>query len=507
MSGRPRVPWLYRVVRDRSGQASPLAVVLLLGITVLGTTAIVTLGGAALDDTKQASNAARAEHSMTLFDSKVAITALGDSQSQVVELSGSRSGEYLVRENSTRIVITHNDYDGDGSSQELYNQTLGSVEYRTGDVVIAYEGGGVWRTQDNGTSMVSPPEFHYRDKTLTLPVIQVVGDGGSARSPTADILEEQQANRIYPKPSKNYTGSNQTYINPVENGTVEVTIYSPHYRGWAQFFEERTEGNMTLDHTNESVSVELEAIGGVIGEFRMPNEGGSIEVRGMDADHNVSDYELNLTTLSTDSKDFNNMHWSMYHDGLSEDLEFHIYSDGQCSGGTFNGKVDLSIYYSNQTGVYQGWQNSNIDPTESDSAVQVDCSNDPETMTVNFTHSSTNMTYGDITPTGSDNKWYFGPEIKDNSANDSVTFTQHTADGNVTYNATENDNASLKYVTNHYMSLLSPKFKLTVTDGPGSSERVDEQASAGNLDYTQADGGRYITFLHITENRVEVRFR
>lgn len=501
MSGRPRVPWLYRVVRDRSGQASPLAVVLLLGITVLGVTSIVTLGGAALDDTKQASNAARAEHSMTLFDSKVAITALGDSQSQAVELSGSQSGEYVVRDDTTRIVITHKDYDGYGTSQELYNQTLGSVEYNTGDVTIAYEGGGVWRTQDNGTSMVSPPEFHYRDKTLTLPVIQVSGDGETARSPTVDILERQQSRRVYPNSSSVYTNNSESYANPVENGTVEVTIHSPHYRGWAQFFEERTEGDMSMDHANESVSVELEAIGGVIGEFRMPNEGGSIEVRGMGEGHNVSSYELNLTS----DNHFQNMHWSMYHDGANEDVEFHIYADGQCSGGSFSGDVDLSVYYSNQSGVYQGWQNSNIDPNDPTSAVQVDCSNDPATMTVNFTHDSTNMTYGDITMTGSDNKWYFGPEIKEDSANSSVDWTEHDADRAAPYNT--GDNESLKEVTNHYMSLLSPKFELTVTDGPGGSERVNEQASGGNLDYEQAEGGKYITFLHITENKVRVEFR
>ncbi|WP_411968323.1 hypothetical protein [Haloferax sp. YSSS75] len=500
MSGRPRVPWLYRVVRDRSGQASPLAVVLLLGITVLGVTSVVTLGGAALDDTKQASNAARAEHSMTLFDSKVAITALGDSQSQAVELSGSQSGEYLVRDDTTRIVITHKDYDGYGTSQELYNQTLGSVEYNTGDVTIAYEGGGVWRTQDNGTSMVSPPEFHYRDKTLTLPVIQVSGDDGTARSPTVDILEQQQARRVYPNSTSTYVNNSESYANPVENGTVEVTIYSPHYRGWAQFFEERTEGNMSMDHTNESVSVELEAIGGVIGEFRMPNEGGSIDVRGLSGGHNVSSYELNLTA----TPHFQNMHWSMYHDGANEDVEFHIYSTDKCSGGSFDGTVDISIYYSNQSGSYHGWQRSGIDPDTSD-AVDVDCSNDPATMSINFTHAATDMTYGNITMTGTDNKWYFGPEIKANSANDSVDWTEHDADRATPY--VTDDNESLSVVTNHYMSLLAPKFELTVTDGPGGSERVNEQASGGNLDYDQADGGKYITFLHITENKVRVEFR
>ncbi|KTG12604.1 DUF7289 family protein [Haloferax profundi] len=504
MSGRSRVPWLYRVVRDRSGQASPLAVVLILGITVLGTTAVVTLGGAALSETKQASSAARAEHSMTLFDSKVAITALGDSQSQSVELSGTQDGQYVVRDDTTRIVVTHKDFDGAGASEELYNETLGSVEYRTGDVTIAYEGGGVWRTQDNGTSMVSPPEFHYRDKTLTLPVIQVAGDGSSGQSPVADIVEEKQADRIYPNESSTYSITGDSYGNPVENGTVEVTIYSPHYRGWAQFFDDRTEGDMSLDHTNESVSVELEAIGGVIGAFRMPNEGNSIDVTGMSSNHTVSEYTLNLTA----DNHINNMHWSMYQDGPTQDIEFHVYSDDKCKGsGSFDGEIDISIYYSDASGTYQGWQKTDIDPTAPNAAVQVDCDTDPATLTVDFTNNSTKLEYGAISKTGNKNKWYFGDDIDSSSVRPSVTFDQHAADDGTTYTAGDGDEVTLYNLTNHYMALMAPSFKLSVTDGPGGSSRIDEGASSGDLDYEQADGGRYITFLHVTENRVRVEVR
>ncbi|UVE49347.1 hypothetical protein KU306_10470 [Haloferax larsenii] len=494
---RPRVPWLYRVVRDRSGQTSPLAVVILLGITVLGTTAVVTLGATALDETKQASNTARAEHSMTLFDSKMAITALGDSRSQSVELGGSNDGQYVVRDDTTRLIVTHKDYDDFGSEQEIYNETLGSIEYREGDVTIAYEGGGVWRTEDNGTSMVSPPEFHYRGATLTFPLIQLTGSGGSGRNAVADITERKQADPVYPNSSVSYANTSGTYSNPVRNGTVEVTVVSPHYKGWAQFFDDRTEGNMSIDHTNESVSVELETLG-LVGDFQMPNEGNSINVRGMAGDHNVSEYTLNLTA----KPHFQNMHWSMYHDGPDEDIEFHIYSDGKCkNNGGFNGEIDISIYYSNQSGTYQGWQKSNIDPTTNPD-VSVDCSTDPGTLNIDLTSPNIDLEYGDITMTGSDNKWYFGPEIKSSSTPSSVTFDQHPSDGPTTYTA--GDKQTLNHLTNHYLSLISPRFELTVTDGPGGSERIDEGASSGSLVYDQAEGGRFITFLHVTENRVEV---
>lgn len=129
MSGRPRVPLVYRVVRDRTAQTSPIAVVLLLAITVAGTTAVVALGGPALDETKQASQLTRAEHSMTLFDSRVAISALGEGETQYVDLSGTGGGAYVVDDDSGWLSITHKNHTDDGDDQPLYNESLGSVEY------------------------------------------------------------------------------------------------------------------------------------------------------------------------------------------------------------------------------------------------------------------------------------------------------------------------------------------------------------------------------------------
>ena len=54
---------------------------------------------------------------------------------------------------------------------------LGSVVSESGDSEIAYQSGGVWRRSGDDSRMVSPPEFHYRGRTLTLPVIAVNGDG------------------------------------------------------------------------------------------------------------------------------------------------------------------------------------------------------------------------------------------------------------------------------------------------------------------------------------------
>ncbi|MGM0592799.1 MAG: DUF7308 domain-containing protein, partial [Halobacteriota archaeon] len=167
----------------------------------------------------------------------------------------------------------------------------------------------------------------------------------------------------------------------------------------------------------------------------------------------------------------------------------------------YDGDLDMSIYYNNGSGDYQGWQNSGIDP-DTNPHFEVDCSGSVPTLHANLT-GDTPMTYDEISLTGSDNKWYFAPDIKNGDVDDTVTFDQHAADGPTTY-AEGSDTEEMGVLLNHYFSLMAPGFELEVTDGPGGSSRVDEGASDGTLDYDAASGAQYITFLHITENEVRV---
>ncbi|MGM0590783.1 MAG: DUF7289 family protein, partial [Halobacteriota archaeon] len=327
----PRVPWCYRFVRDNTGQTATVGVALLLVITVAGTGAIIALGTTTLGDTQASADIKRAEHTMTLLDSRGAITALGDTDAQRIDLGSSGGGTYDVRPDSGWIRITHANYSANESGNEtIYNASLGAVTYTNGDATLAYEGGGVWRSEDNGTSMVSPPEFHYRDSTLTLPIISVNGSGASSGQVSAHVKPVRRATQIYPNLTAGptpgnetgapYDGSDERYLNPVENGSVVITVHSDHYRGWATYFRTRTEGIVSVDHDAQTVSVELQTLG-MVGNFRMPDEGNSVRVRGMAGNHSLNNYSLTLVA----DPHFQNLHWSMYHDSSDHQFEVHFY--------------------------------------------------------------------------------------------------------------------------------------------------------------------------------------
>jgi hypothetical protein len=213
----------------RRGQTT-VGTVLVIGFVLAGTVGIVALGATAISDIQQSAETERAVQSLSQFDSQAAQVALGDSTAQTIEMPS--EGNAYIEEDSGSITVELVDKPG-GNDTTLVDESLGAVVYR-GEVTVAYQGGGVWRHRGNSTSMVSPPEFHYRQQdgrtpTLTFPVVTVNGDGEVRRG--LEITQTAGVSERFPSGSAS---------NPLDEGNVEVTIESEYAGGWATYFEERT---------------------------------------------------------------------------------------------------------------------------------------------------------------------------------------------------------------------------------------------------------------------------
>ena len=239
------VPW---GTGDRRAQGDVISVVLLLAITVAGATAVVALGGDAIGGIQQSATTGAAEQSMTQLDSKASLVAHGESDAQRVELAGSPDATRRVDADAGWMNITVRNATTGEVEAVLTNTTLGAVVYRDGDSAVAYQGGGVWRRSGKGSSMVSPPEFHYRGTTLTLPLVRIRGD----ETLNNDILVRKSG------PSASvYPDSDSGLVNPLDGGKVVVTVNSEYYTAWGQFFESRVSGDVVVDHANETATIEL----------------------------------------------------------------------------------------------------------------------------------------------------------------------------------------------------------------------------------------------------------
>lgn len=524
------------------GQSEVIGVALLLGFVIVGTFAVVALGDAALTDTQSNSESARAEQSMTLFDSQAAQVALGDSDVQTVNL-GRSDASYSIDSNAGEISIIQldcddNDTNDDGDDEAggaptddlttdddayIMNPTsLGALIYNTDDGELAYQGGGVWRTSEGGGSvMVSPPEFHYRGATLTLPVVLTRGSGGGSGSVSTRITSTTRAIRIFPDsaegfPDRCWEDGEEPFQNPISDGEVIVRIQSRYYEAWGRYFSTRTDGQVTYDHDSEIVEVELISLGQV-GQFQMPGDGGSVTVTGASGAHSTEEFTIMLRPDDSDAADFNNLQWSMYVEEGDQRLEVNLKKSGtgeDCEGGTRGStgvSADINIYYSEDGGdTFEAWhkdeafhaqcEDFNGDGDyeiylEADFVDDEDEDNDFEDYGED---SDPNLTYVD--DSGLDNLVHFTIQ-GDDEPNDPGTLDGHGAGWEPkTFAISNGDTETSDRLINHYFANLPEEFELTVDDK--SSNTVSEDHSQGTL-YT-GGSDRYITFLHITENEIEV---
>jgi len=228
---------------DRS-QSEVVGTVLLFGLSmfVIGTS--LTLGGVAVADLLSDAESDNVENGMSHLSSKISLVALGDADTQRFSFGSMREGTVAVRPDAGTITISKVT---DGSREVLNDKTqLGAIVYEGSDREIAYQGGGIWTKEGNASRLVSPPEYYYRGTTLTLPIINVTGEGAAGDRPSGRITPVDVATNAVPGVSS-----------PLDSGVIEVAIQSEYYQGWHEFLSQRTEGVTTINHSNQTVMTRL----------------------------------------------------------------------------------------------------------------------------------------------------------------------------------------------------------------------------------------------------------
>lgn len=228
-------------------QSEVIGTVLLLGLTIIVVGSTVALGSVALADSQETADLQRVEGAMTQIDSKASLVAHGESPNQRIQMDVGRTADFRVDDEAgwMRIEVETED----GTTNETVR--LGTVTYERGEETVAYQGGGVWRSNAHGSWMVSPPEFHYRGgasaETLTLPLVTIEESSGAVRDPVVVSQTGREPTRLFPS-------SNGT--NPLVGGDVTITVGSEYAEAWGRFFESRTSATVT-DIDDETVRITL----------------------------------------------------------------------------------------------------------------------------------------------------------------------------------------------------------------------------------------------------------
>lgn len=461
------------------GQSAVVGYILVIGLSLAVVGVVVTVGGMAITDMEQSAQASQAETAMTAFDSRAAEVALGESPRQSMRLGG--DGQVSVDEGAGELVV---EWSNNGTTEEVANETLGTVVYESGDRTIAYQGGGVWRAERNWSTMVSPPEYHYRDRTLTFPIIKVEGDTSAASPDDRLIVRESGFEQHFP---------NENRSNPLEGGHVQVTVTSDYHHGWKTFFETRTEGDVTHEPENRTVWVNLTV------PFSETFENGvaatSSDPDAIDTDGNASsEFENPDTGVDRPSASPKVEQWiTNCESGGCEDLPTPT-TDGTLDNGTHYADEDVTL------------DDVEYDTGSGDVHVVVDGNLEfaGDTHTVSGDGNVTFYVNGSVRVTG---------ETEVNTGGDptDLLVVMHSDGGNFSTSSGNPQFTGLIYAPNTELEI----------NGGGNTDNivgaaVVERAYAngnGNLVHEMDDDFvfdmdlaevSYVTYLHVTENRIEV---
>ncbi len=452
-----------KFLRSEKAVSEVLGYAILLGLTITGIAMITLIGVSTIYKLQDMTTVRDAEQAFTLSDTKAGGTLLGDAPMRTgnINLGG---GTVIVEPNGTG----RESYMFIKSANSTFNITvpMGKVKYSYGERIVAYEGGGIWSKYPSGSIMISPPEFHFDGRTLTLPVLTVNGNASMAGKGTASVVFRKNSTIVlFPNTSMDENRTNP--LNFSVSGTVYINITSDFYDAWADYARALLYTGVTKDHENSTTSIELKVVPSTLGG----NTGisPSFTLRGIPTDNNtpMDNFSFNLEDVD------NSFNWQLTATSGNKTLIIEI------KKGT-----DIGIGY-RDTG--KGYARPAEAWTKTNAFTPVD-----ENVYVDLLNKTNNLTYTTNTIVGANNPC---AQIKNTEENTTGGFSWDDKyySGNTT---------SLYNIVQHYMWLMSqPSGQITFSQCSPAGKHGPEEDSTMNINY-KATGG--ITFLHISNNVADV---
>ncbi len=248
---------------DTRGQAEVLGTLLLVGIVVAAALLIMGVAMASFGDLQSQSEEEAIEGMLLDLRSATADIAIEGEAPQSFDIAPPAGASVSINETATAVRIEHHGYNNstESSSQTLYEHpAIGTVEVEHDDVTYALEGGGIFRVDDGRSRLVAPPNFGLSSFTANIQVLRLESEGINQLQRTITIAAGTHIRPAYPDLDTSYSGTDQPFDNPVMNGSVDIVVQSEYYLGWSQFFTQYTDGNVTVDHENETVTATMESM-------------------------------------------------------------------------------------------------------------------------------------------------------------------------------------------------------------------------------------------------------
>lgn len=456
--------------------SSVIGSLLIFSITIVCICVMFVYSVPMIAEMQDEAEAQKVEQAFTILDSRISKVALGESPLQTTSITlggGSVNVNGPDEADKGRMTIEIiNQTDG---TKEEFNCSLGTVEYVNGDRKIAYEGGGVWSDygSEGGAVMVSPPEFHYNGVTLTLPIMTINGRSSSSGKGDIDVAvtSDNRPHILYPNVSASVLRKN-----PVVHDKVIVYIESQYYDAWANYADTLVYTSATVDDTNETAIIQFSTTP-PMGTFTLSNKlkVGQLNTSNLEP---IQDFSFNFEAAQ--SQGLNPKKYEMKAISGTKTLIYCLQKKGGAD------QLELYVTYMD-TSVGADY----IEHWEGIEAFSIEGVQADESSSVDLLNESFTMEYDPPNQDGADTDFSWGPssttsELPDVEINTTSGYDQYALDD----------------ITQHYMKLMTKDGTIEFNMDGGEQDPMDYDASQINLNYDSL--GNFITYLHVTQNELNV---
>ena len=450
--------------------SSPVGVILIIGMTVASVAALFAVGGAVVSDTRADAERTQMENAMSSFSSKASLVGLGESGDQRFSLGRTSEGDVTIQPDAGTVTLRTNSSENEG--RVINSTSFGAIVYESGDTEIAYQGGGVWKKSGGHSRMISPPEYHYQLNTLTFPIMTVRGEGRSSGSVRGTVKTGDAVENWFPD------RDDDDLSNPLDDGTVSIEVESRYCTGWESFFRERSQGSIAEScGDDDTVVVDL------------------VVPFGLTADKSVSGRSI-TTNGNVDSDGFED---DVAAPSISPEVTSRIESceSEDCDSFPEGDTIDPGDYF--EEGDYS-FGDVTFDTTSGDTTVTIDgdlnldgdIDIDGDGNVTMYVDGDVNLQPGDYNVQGAATQL----AILVHTSGDSVDLTNNL------------DYAGIIYAPGSTIEMGgTTNIRGAVVGDDVSVQGNVEVTSAEELDGYQIVGGdRPLTYLHVSENTVDVTF-
>ena len=185
---------------DDRGITPVVAVILLVGLVAMSATLTVIAGMSLVDELQSQQGMEQAETTMqqTQSDLQGLVSSQDDDRTEVL-LDGLEGGDTDIVDDGSMTIYLNHGHEDEGSA----TLDVGTLEYRDGGDRIGYQAGGVWKSTEDSSTVVSPPDLTYtveeingrEVRQINFPAANVDPDSSLGGSSLEARIDEAEQNK------------------------------------------------------------------------------------------------------------------------------------------------------------------------------------------------------------------------------------------------------------------------------------------------------------------------